>query len=78
MIDFVLLGHAVHVVNPFDPFENFPAAHSVQPAEPFTFLYFPASHCAQEAPFGPLDPALQEQLETLVLPAAEKELLGHI
>ena len=45
---------------------------------PDTILNFPAAHCKQGLPLGPVDPALHVQSVTDVLPGVEFEFGGHV
>ena len=44
---------------------------------PDAILNFPAAHCKQGPPLGPVDPALHVQSVTDVLPGTEFEFGGH-
>ena len=44
---------------------------------PDAILNFPAAHCKQGPPLGPVDPALHVQSVTDVLPGTELEFGGH-
>ena len=56
---------------------NFPSEQATQPEFPVPDLYVPPKHCVHVPPSGPLDPALQMQAATAVLPAGEPEFNGH-
>jgi hypothetical protein len=68
-----LLGHARHAVSSVAPVlvEYLPAPQSVHATLPLVVLYFPATQAAHEPPLGPVNPRLQEQLESAALPLGE-------
>jgi hypothetical protein len=68
--------HTDDVVAPTVP-EYVPTPQSVHATLPPIVLYFPATHAAQVPPFGPVNPALQEQALMDVLELGELELEGH-
>ena len=59
-------------------FEYLPAEHVVHAALPIVFLNEPAPHCVHAPPFGPVNPALHEQLLESVLPIALMAFTGQL
>jgi hypothetical protein len=68
--------HGTQLVKPTLPEYVF-AAHSEQFHEPETILYSPALHAVHGSPFGPVNPALHEQLVIFTLASADHENAGH-
>ena len=58
--------------------EKVPAVQLVHTALPMVFLYEPAPHCVQAPPFGPVNPALHEQLLKSVLPIGLMAFTGQL
>jgi hypothetical protein len=54
-----------------------PATHASHSAEPTASLNFPASHCAQWPPSGPVYPTSQRQLSSAAFPLADTAFTGH-
>jgi hypothetical protein len=74
--DVKFAGHVLHSKDPLTAYVF--AGHVAQAAVPVTFLALPAAHKAHGPPFGPVLPALQEQLKTLLLPTDEFEFAGQL
>ena len=70
------LVHTLALLAP-DTLEYSPARQSVQARVPVLVLYLPATHAVQTPPFGPVNPALQEQPALLELDTAEFEFAGQ-
>ncbi len=77
--DVVNTTQSVHVALKVAPVlvEYLPAAQSVHAALPLLVLYLPATHVVHEPALGPVNPRLQVQLESAVLPLGELDPLGH-
>lgn len=58
--------------------EKVPAVQSVHDALPIVFLNEPAPHCVHAPPFGPVNPALHEQLLESVLPIGLMAFTGQL
>jgi len=58
--------------------EEVPAVQLVHTALPLVFLYEPAPHCVQAPPFGPVNPALHEQLLESSLPVGLMAFTGQL
>ena len=54
-----------------------PREHSVQAADPFSFLYVPAVHTVHATPSEPVYPWLQIQSVFALLPASENMCVGQ-
>jgi hypothetical protein len=74
-----LLGHATQVETDVDPadVEYVPAPQSVHAALSVKTLYLPVTQAVHVPPLGPVNPTLQVQLASAVLPAGELTLAGQ-
>ena len=79
-LEYVPAGHSWQVLELDAPSsgENLPEGQLLQASDPTTVLYLPAAHAKQAPPSGPVEPAMQTQSNTVLLPAGELEPEGQL